>query len=375
MMKYSSRAIVALFIVWVTAAAAFAETNLRSLIPFGKRVEADPEQTYELTDEHGPWMILAASFSGADAQQQAHQLVLELRRRFNVEAYVHRRSFDFSEPVIGIGLDKFGAPRKMRHRKSIKVNEIAVLVGNFNSSDEQSAEKVLDKIKHARPQCLDLSQLKTTSQSLAFMREVQRRLSPDPKKREMGPMRTAFITRNPLLPQEYFVPQGLDALVVEMNEDVEFSLLDCPGRFTVRVATFRGESTMRLDEMSEDDPIKLSLRREPTKLELAAEKAHRLTMALREKGMEAYEFHDRFESIVTVGSFQSVGSPRVDGKTEIDPAVHAIMDTFKARRRDLPGGFGAVVGLEPLVVKGIACDVQPVPVEVPQIGRDKLSIR
>jgi hypothetical protein len=371
MMKPFTRTVVGLTVFLASTATAFSGTNLRSLIPFGKRVEADAEKTYELSEEQGPWMILAASFSGRDAQQQAHQLVLELRRKFNVEAYLHRRSFDFSEPVIGIGLNKFGEPRKMRHKRSIKVNEIAVLVGNFSSPDDPSADRALDKIKHARPQCLDLTKLKTTSQSLAFMREVQRRLSPDPEKREMGPMRTAFITRNPLLPQEYFVPQGLDALVLEMNEDVEFSLLECPGRYTVRVATFRGESTMRLKEIAEDDEVKLSLRRQPTKLEVAADNAHRLTLALREKGMEAYEFHDRFESIVTVGSFHSVGSLRPDGKIEIDPAVHSIIETFKARRRD----FGTVVGLEPLVIKGIACDVQPVPVQVPQASTEQFSIR
>ena len=39
----------------------------------------------------------------------------------------------------------------------------------------------------------------------------------------------------------------------------------------------------------------------PSKLEEAAVKAHELTMALRKQGVEAYEFHDRYESIVTVG--------------------------------------------------------------------------
>ena len=53
-------------------------------------------------------------------------------------------------------------------------------------------------------------------------------------------MRNAFITTNPLLPDEYFVPKGLDRLVLEMNEPVKYSLLDCPGKYTVKIATFTG---------------------------------------------------------------------------------------------------------------------------------------
>jgi len=47
-----------------------------------------------------------------------------------------------------------------------------------------------------------------------------------------------------------------------------------------------------------------------SELEAAAEKAHRLAKALRMKGYDAYEFHDRYASIVTVGSFNSAGTPR-----------------------------------------------------------------
>lgn len=103
-------------------------------------------------------------------------------------------------------------------------------------------------------------------------------------------------------------------------------------------------------------------RNQPSKLEIAADKAHRLTKALRKKGVEAYEFHDRYESIVTVGSFQAVGSPREDGKIEINPAVHRVIETYRAEKQDL----GAMVGLKPRMLDDIPFDVQPQPVEVPR---------
>ena len=58
--------------------------------------------------------------------------------------------------------------------------------------------------------------------------------------------------------------------------------------------------------------------------------AHRLTEALRIKGYDAYEFHDRYCSIVTVGSFSSTGTPRRDGMIEINPEILAVIETFKA---------------------------------------------
>ncbi|MCA9204891.1 MAG: hypothetical protein KDA59_17675, partial [Planctomycetales bacterium] len=69
--------------------------------------------------------------------------------------------------------------------------------------------------------------------------------------------------------------------------------------YTVQVATFGGEVTVDPNKVE-----KLSNSRDASdKLVVAADKAHRLTLALRRRGVEAYEFHDRFASIVTVGSF------------------------------------------------------------------------
>jgi hypothetical protein len=194
-----------------------------------------------------------------------------------------------------------------------------------------------------------------------------------------GPLARAFITRNPLLPDEYFVPKtGLDELVVKMNKNVEHSLLDCPGKYTVQVAHFTGEVILNQGEIraiesgAEAGP-------ESTKqgLAKAAEKAHELTVALRMKGWEAYEFHDRYASLVTVGSFDSVGTPRADGKVEINPQVHRIMQIFGGKSKKVPGGEDVT---QPESLVGICFDVQPLPVEVPrrsisrQIGSHRVDM-
>ena len=88
-------------------------------------------------------------------------------------------------------------------------------------------------------------------------------------------------------------------------------------------------------------------------------------MALRQKGYEAYEFHDRYASMVTIGSFNSVGTPRPDGKIEINPQAHAIIETFGAERKVIPGQAAPQLG-KPKSEAGIGLDIQPMLVEVPK---------
>jgi hypothetical protein len=327
------------------------------LIPF-TRVEAVAGKQYKLTTDHGPWMILASSFAGPGAEKQANQLALELREDFNLESFVHVKTYDFTEPVEGLGLDRYGRPKKMVHANAAKFDEIAVLVGHFESVDDPKLEKVLNKLKHAHPACLDITKNKSTTQRFIGFRELYRKLTPDEDKQSKGPMGNAFVTRNPLLPREYFVPDGLDPLVERMNRDVEYSLLKNPGKYTVKIATFRGATTMQLDQIEQNG------KELPSKLEQAAIKANKLTVALRKQGVEAYEFHDRYESVVTVGSFDSVGTQRPDGKTDITPAIFRIINTYGPKRKPIPGQDA--YGLVPTAVAGISCDVQPVPVEVPK---------
>ncbi len=356
-------------VVGMVANQAQAAPPWKKLIPF-KSVEADPKQSYWLTEDNGPWMIFATSFTGEAAEQQAHELVLELRKRHKMEAYMHKRHFDFTEPVYGRGVNKYGGPKRMKYRNSTSFDEIAVLVGNYMSLDAPGAEEDLEKIKMAKPDCLDVSDpnRKTHAQRFVALRELQRLVNLDPEVQKAGPMRRAFIARNPMLPKEYFVGAGIDPFVLNMNKGVQHSLLDCPGKYTVRVASFRGE-THFMGESSDagataqDSSFGLPGRGAPSKLEIAADNAHRLTELLRKKGIEAYEFHDRFESIVTIGSFDSVGNELPDGRIDLQPAIHQIMVNYEAQRSPLPNQGQ---GMKPRSLDGIPFDVQPLPVMVPR---------
>jgi hypothetical protein len=343
------------------------------------RVEADPAKPYTLKEEHGPWIIMACSFNGQNAQQEAHDLVLELRKKYHVEAFVHRMDFKLDDPNGNVQ-PLFASPHKHIYNKFTEnpkaysdgaIKEIAVVVGNFPAIDDPDARKVLQKLKAANPDCLRSNPEYMESRSLADWRSLQveagAHLSGQniESRRQTGPLAHAFITRNPLLPEDYFAPKGgIDELVLKMNKNVKYSLLDCPGKYTVQVAHFTGEVIINQGDIQAiENGSKAGPESTKQGLAAAAEKAHELTEALRIKGFEAYEFHDRNASLVTVGSFDSVGTPRRDGKIEINPQVHQIIEVFRAQPVNFAGGSGS---MQPRSLVGIFFDVQPIPVEVPK---------
>jgi len=341
---------------------AVAEPNWTKLVPF-KKIDADPSKTYELEERNGPWMIMAASFVGSTAEQQSHDLVLELRQKYKLEAFAFRKSYDFTKPTEGLGYSQYGGVRRMRYLTNNKFDEIAVLVGNYSSIEDTQIDKTLDLLKHAKPDCLDPSKRGgASSQRLVGLRSIYAMMSSDPVKKTKGPMGASFVTCNPLLPKEMFVAEGIDPFIITLNKDLPHSLLKCPGIYTVRVASFRGVDTMKADEFERQT----SQTRKMAKIDEAALKASRLCAALRDKGVEAYEFHDRTESIVTIGSFKDVGQPRPDGKIEINPMVHKIMKDYGPIEQGKAGTNQIELYARVEKSCNIRFDPQPMPVKVPR---------
>ncbi|HEV2969794.1 MAG TPA: hypothetical protein VGY55_07375 [Pirellulales bacterium] len=343
-----------------------------------KKVDADPSKAYALSDANGPWMIMATTFRGEKAGEQASQMVFELRKHYKLNAYTHRQTYDYTKEVQGVGVNPDGTPKNMHYANREKFEEVAVLVGDYRGIDDPEGQRNLAMLKHAEPDCLKTSSAKGSGNSFAELRRMSQQMFTGGTMKSGGPLASAFMTTNPLLPKEYFAPKaGIDKFVLDLNKGNDYSLLDCKGRFSVKIATFtgkividqrkitdieHGKDIMPHDKVDETDP-----------LVYATKKAHALTEALRKTGVEAYEFHDRYSSIVTVGSFNSVGTPRSDGKTEINPNIYEIMRTYgpdpKAMVAD--GGAGGL-GQKSIAVtidkekKSVLLDVQPVPVEVPR---------
>jgi len=380
-----------MFRLWIIAGAALAScTSANAAAPWSNlislhSVDADPNKTYTLTESQGPWLVMACTFSGKGAEKQANDLVLELRQRYKLPAYVHKVALDPGEALGRGTVDKYGNIRRWKYNKykdsldrerarHPEMAELAVLVGNYQSIEDPAARETLRTIKYAQPKCLEIKDGQATNQTLTGWRLIQKQLyeSMGSEKQKLGPMSHAIISRNPLLPEEYFVSKGLDSEVIALNKGVPYSLLDCPGRFTVQVATFKGKVIIKQEEIHDIEEGRAELGGE---LAAAARKANDLTLALRAKHYEAYQFHDRYPSIVTVGSFDTVGTPRPDGKTEINSQMYKVMKWFgpdEEKSQEIREAWKSQ-GLDKQVMAtsvrtfiGIPFDMQPMPVLVPR---------
>ena len=137
-----------------------------------QKVEADPRADYTLDQQRGPWLILAATFSGAEGEEDARELVLELRRDFNLPAYHYAMTFERDQLNVGRGIDADGARIRRRYNRGSEVLEHAVLVGEFPSIDDPEAQELLERVKYLKPQCLVAEAAGESTQSLAKVRKL-----------------------------------------------------------------------------------------------------------------------------------------------------------------------------------------------------------
>jgi hypothetical protein len=257
-------------------------------------IEAVRGKNYVLTREHGPWMVMVTSFrnvpkdrrtEGMTAEEAALELVYELRK-MGIPAYTYAQDAVVQkiETVDRLGREDeriFAAQRDM----------ISVLAGNWKSIDDKEAQKALAAIKKYHPKFL-----KDEKSGAIY------RVTPGRK----GPLAGAFMTLNPLLSPEEVVKHKPDPDILRFNADAIYPLIACRKKFTVQVATFAGTTAMQSAAAEFDrhlrDPNAYTLNR-------AGEDASQLVKALREAGVEAYVHHDRYQSIVTIGSFDSPDDP------------------------------------------------------------------
>jgi hypothetical protein len=326
---------------------------------FGKNVDADPSKEYRLTELNGPAMVLVTTFAGPNGRREANTLVYELRKNYKYKAYVHEQTFVHDLKKEEKQPQNLYA-RPLRYRKTGTLSAYAVLVGDFQSFDDLDFQKTLKEIKQCVPESMRTNQ--SNSQDYKIWRGNTAAIN------GRGPLYMAFGVMNPMLPPEN--QQGsIDKLVEALNADSPYSLLRCPRRYTVRIATFTGKIIIRQDEIKEIEagrkPFSVG---KTSELEIAGKAATKLCKVLREQSIEAYEFHDRFASFVTIGSFDTYGQELPNGMIELHPEIAKIMERFQGKPAT-QGVQPGTIAHEPVRISGIECDVQPMIIEVPRKGR------
>ena len=286
----------------------------------GNSVEADPRKEYKLTETEGPFLIMAVALSGPTAQQDARELVQEFRSKYKWNAYVFE--MDFSRNAN----QDFGQARGIQYRNPPKT-QYAVVIGSFPSLEDNQFKKTLEEVRACQPESL-----KGKSSVGAFS------------------LRMAYGLANPLLPPEH--RGAVDAFVESLNKDSPFSLLNNPRRYTVQIATFQGRAVVDPQGVRAIEERRTAFDREESALAIMGREAAELCRILRAHGWEAYEFHDRHSSIVTVGSFDQPTVQLPNGTTVPDPRIQQIMQQYKGR-----------------VINDVRCSSEPMLIEVPRVAR------
>jgi hypothetical protein len=257
------------------------------------QIEAIKGKNYSLTAKHGPWMIMVTSLWGTtpeqdeQAEKAAQELVYQLRKK-GVPAYIYRQE-DKIEQIDAV--DRMGRPR---HRQVTNQHGmIAVLAGNYQHPEDKVAKQTLTFVKKFKPR-VDA--------------EWQGKSMPIPLE-----LAGAFMAPNPMLSPDDIARKNRDPLIVKLNSG-EHTLFENRGKYTLVVASFYGKSAVKPKDFEKFD----NMLRSKAKISLddAARDSWELMTMLRRKGYDAYVFHERFRSIVTVGSFKSANDPQIARLTE-----------------------------------------------------------
>ncbi len=334
----------------------------------GKRgVEVDASKSYDLTEADGPWMILAANFAGEGAKDRAQRLAVEIRRDLKLPAFVHHEHFDFTGKVSR----RAEIADKLRYANQYKYEAYAVLVGEYDTVEHPAIDRDLGIIKTAKPSvftdAVDVAAETSSSNPVTTLKAMHKRFTERHADKSKGPMLNAFVTRNPMLPEEYFFAPQVDSFVRQLNDKMSFSLLECNGNFTVVVKTFEGFGTFVNGQKEKD--FEPSLER----LDQFAADADKMVRELRGNGQEAYQFHDRNRSLVTIGSFDNLGREMPDGSFEYDPAIRAVMSEYSAFNSNKAYSVDGK-GIAANHVAMIPFDVQPTPIAVPKTSKRSFNI-
>ena len=269
------------------------------------RTEAIQGKRYNLTNQHGPWMIMVASLSdvkgenhteGLTAWEAADTIVYELRTK-GIPAYTYSVDEETDE------VDGPNPIQNAARRVIARQGEICVLAGNFKSLDDEQAQTVLKWIKKKYN-----SSIVDEKKGGLFAKTPG----------QPSPFGGAILTINPIYNGE-IQSKKLEEDIVQMNEGAPYSLLENKGKYTLHVATFAGGSVMQVGNQSSTKAMSTFEQNFGSNLVGCAKEAIALAEALRtaskhgyDKDYEAWVFHDRYRSIVTVGSFSSKQDPRIE---------------------------------------------------------------
>ncbi len=333
---------------------------------FGKAKPIDQADSFILTEEDGPWLLLATTFVGDNAKERAQRTAVEIRTELRLPAFIYKEDFNFT----GVAGQDHATGTRARYANPHRYEAYAVLVGEYDSVNNESIDQDLERLKSADLEVFrdpnDVAAEYNTNTPASMIKAFGEHLFKSRKGRGRNPMSAAFVTRNPMLPESFFQAPQVDSFVKQLNEGTDYSLLEADGKFTVVVRTFNACGTM-IGAKNQDEF-------EPSSERMAkfARQADKMVKELRKAGEEAYQYHNRDRSVVTIGTFETLGRELPDGSFQYEPEIRRLMHQYSALNasqvRTVPGRQGVAANH----VAMIPFDVQPTPIAIPQVSKRSL---
>jgi hypothetical protein len=271
----------------------------------------DINAAYAVTPEAGPWMICVASYQGESSAELAFLLCTYLRQKHHA-AYVYNRG-NAERKQLQEELDQGqkaypGLPRR-RVLAHPTEEQNAVLLGGFNDADAASAQ--LKKVRK-----WDLPDIKLKSGKPAFdtydiYEPVQGKKTYELKRYPVNPFHSAMVVPNPALPPQRKQAAKVDPFWKKLNADEPRSLYKCPKPWTLAVQEFHGATAIQTTSSSSGFLEKLGFDDHHTgkRLDNSARMAQEVCDMFKKLGYKSYVLHTRFNSVVTVGEFESSNDP------------------------------------------------------------------
>ena len=274
----------------------------------GGGVECDRTKKYPVHKNCGPWMIMVAAIhplrggndKGMTPAEAADQVVYDLREQ-GIPAY----TYEVDTETASLSTRSRDGSEQERLMATMR-GGVCVLAGSFPSADDDRTTRALKFIKH-KAKCPTLEPEAATDGTVRTKTGGFFKLPPG---RPRSPLTRAFVTVNPLLDagQVQQLRKIRDPLLTRLNSGEEYSLHKCPGAYSVVVKEFRGKTLTQVSgTKSADVGERVDVSGD---LNDAGREAWELCQILRNREKkEAYVWHDRYRSIVTVGSFSSPKDP------------------------------------------------------------------
>jgi hypothetical protein len=288
----------------------------KSFMPSPTPPEYDLLREYLVGPAQGPWMVCIYSYMGAEAPRMALDLVRELRTSYKLPAFVFNYGADarrkenervallIQQQREYLRQNNLSPSTPLRVKRMRIEEQVAVLVGGYKDAD--AARRALEGIKRLKQPDPNKVKMDVAVMSNPHTQTVEQAV--------INPFAHSFVVHNPSVPVERQVAakDAPDPLWKQLNADEPFSLYKCPRPVTLAIKQFQGAAVVQQKSATSTFLSKLGFGgKDGELLNAAALNAHNLAEALRKVGLEAYVLHTRYNSIVTVGAYDSPEDPRL----------------------------------------------------------------